>query len=79
MAKNVLRPHTSTFSMELVEHANDYFCLTWWKEPISQVDYATFYFSQNLLRMPIILFARLGGKNKLPKLIMQHFIFHGMF
>jgi hypothetical protein len=57
MQRNVLHPHTSTFSLELVEHANDSFCLTWWKEPISQVEYATFYFSWNLLRMPMILFA----------------------
>jgi hypothetical protein len=30
--------------LELVENANDSFCLTWWKEPTSQVDYATFFF-----------------------------------
>jgi hypothetical protein len=57
MQRNVLHPHTSTFSLELVEHANDSFCLTWWKEPISQVEYAIFYFSWNLLKMPMILFA----------------------
>ncbi len=62
------------FFLELVENANDSFCLTWWKEPTSQVDYATFYFSWNFLSMSRILFAWLGGKNKLPKLIMQQFI-----
>jgi len=62
------------FILELVENANDSFCLTWWKEPTSQVDYATFYFFWNFLSMSMILFAWLGGKNKLPKLIVQHFI-----
>jgi hypothetical protein len=57
MQKNVLRPHTSTFSLELVEHANDSFCLTWWKEPTSRVDYAMFYFLWNILSMSMILFA----------------------
>jgi hypothetical protein len=39
--------HFSLF-LELFEHINDKLCLTWWKEPASQVEYATFFIGRKL-------------------------------
>jgi len=41
-------PKYFSLFLELFEHINDKLCLTWWKEPASQVEYATFFIGGKL-------------------------------
>jgi len=42
--------HFSPFN-DLVEHANETLCLTWWTQPKTLIDYVAFYFGGKLYNM----------------------------
>jgi hypothetical protein len=44
--------HFSLF-LELFEHINDKLCLTWWKEPTSQVEYVAFFIGGKLYMLHV--------------------------
>jgi hypothetical protein len=44
--------HFSLF-LKLFEHINDKLCLTWWKEPTSQVEYVAFFIGDKLYMLHV--------------------------